>query len=167
MKSSRTVSYAVHAILALAQDGTGRPVACREIADSRGMPQRFLLQILRNLVAHGILVSVRGVDGGYALKRSVQEITLLSLIEAVEGPICGHIPTGVSLSETVQANLRRICEEIAAATRLKLAAVTLADLVNPVPAAQETRDAVQWNVAPLAMLNPHENGNGAVMHDGR
>lgn len=55
------------------------------------MPDRFLLQILRNLVAHGLLRSTRGVIGGYALARSPNEISLLDIIEAVEGPVTFEI----------------------------------------------------------------------------
>ncbi len=51
------------------------------------MPERFLLQILRSLVTHGILSSTRGVDGGYALERPVEQISLLEVIEAIDGPL--------------------------------------------------------------------------------
>ena len=51
------------------------------------MPERFLLQILRNLVTHGILRSTRGVDGGYSLVRPADEVSVLDVIEAIEGPM--------------------------------------------------------------------------------
>src|SRR5215216_4770031 len=86
MKLSRTVAYAVRATLQLAQLQSEGPVPCSHLASSGKMPERFLLQILRNLVTHGILRSTRGVDGGYALVRPPHQISLLEVIEAIEGP---------------------------------------------------------------------------------
>ncbi len=51
------------------------------------MPVRFLLTILSKLVKRSILKSRRGTDGGYLLARRAEEISLLQLIEAVDGPI--------------------------------------------------------------------------------
>ena len=69
MKLSRTVTYAIQATLQLAESDSRTPVPCSKLASQGAMPERFLLQILRNLVNHGILQSTRGVDGGYALLR--------------------------------------------------------------------------------------------------
>lgn len=133
MKMSRTSSYAVQAMLAISQETSGRPVACREIAQARKLPERFLLQILRNLVTHGLLVSVRGTEGGYMLSRAVEDITLLSLIEAIEGPLTSDVPYSAGLAEPIQAKLRLICDDLAAATRFRLAKVTLRDLMPSTP----------------------------------
>ncbi len=81
MKLSRTVAYAVRATIQLAQMSTDRPIPCSKLASEGNMPERFLLQILRNLVTHGILRSTRGVDGGYALTRPPEDISLLDVIE--------------------------------------------------------------------------------------
>ncbi|HWB00312.1 MAG TPA: Rrf2 family transcriptional regulator, partial [Pirellulales bacterium] len=61
MKISRTVTYAVQAVLQLARADGSRPVPCSQLASQGQMPERFLLQILRSLVTHGILQSTRGV----------------------------------------------------------------------------------------------------------
>lgn len=94
MKISRTVAYAVQALSQIAQDRSGLPIPCSQLASEGHMPERFLLQILRHLVTHGILHSTRGVDGGYSLDRPADEISLLDVIEAIEGPL------GVSVPET-------------------------------------------------------------------
>ena len=60
MKLSRTVSYALQATLQLARSTSQVPIPCNRLAAKGDMPERFLLQILRNLVAHGILESTRG-----------------------------------------------------------------------------------------------------------
>src|SRR5947207_10183187 len=93
MKLSRTVSYAVRATLQLAQLQAHGPIPCSRLAADGKMPERFLLQILRNLVTHGVLRSTRGVDGGYCLERSPNDTSLLDVIEAVEGPITANVPS--------------------------------------------------------------------------
>ena len=80
MKLSRSVSYALQAVLQLAASDARTPVPCSQLAAEGSMPERFLLQILRHLVAHGILDSARGVEGGYVLERSPDEISLLEVI---------------------------------------------------------------------------------------
>ena len=65
MKLSRTVTYALQATIQLARlDGAPTPIPCSRLAAEGRMPERFLLQVLRNLVTHGILQSTRGVGGG-------------------------------------------------------------------------------------------------------
>jgi hypothetical protein len=63
MKLSRTVAYALQATLLLAKDTSRMPVACSKLAVEGKMPERFLLQILRNLVNHGLLRSTPHFPG--------------------------------------------------------------------------------------------------------
>jgi Rrf2 family protein len=72
-------------LIELAQRRSGEPVACASLAVNKQLPCRYLLQILRRLVSAGVLRSARGSGGGYALKRPAREITLLDIIDAVEG----------------------------------------------------------------------------------
>ena len=92
MKLSNTVSYALQAVVRLADTFGGAPVPCSELAAAGRMPDRFLLQILRTLAAHEILVSTRGVFGGYTLARPPEEITLLDIIEAIDGRLTCTLP---------------------------------------------------------------------------
>lgn len=89
MKLSRTVEYAIQAMVQLAGYSQVAPVPCSRLAADGQMPERFLLQILRTLVTHGMLNSTRGVDGGYSLARPSNEISLLEVIEAMDGPLGG------------------------------------------------------------------------------
>jgi Rrf2 family protein len=96
------------------------------------MPERFLLQILRNLVTHGILRSTRGVDGGYALTRRPEDISLLDVIEAIEGPMdVGDEPTGDCLPEESQQKLRGALTEITQTARQQLEAIKFSQLLEP------------------------------------
>ena len=133
MKLSRTVSYALQATLQLARSDSVSPVPCSQLAAEGKMPERFLLQILRNLVAHGILESTRGVEGGYTLERAPEEISLLEVIEAIDGPLLANVPTGQGLPEESKDKLGQALGEVTAVARQGLEAVKLADLL-PVPA---------------------------------
>lgn len=132
MRISRTVAYAVRALTQLSHIGSSEPIPCSRIAADGKMPERFLLQVLRSLVNHGLLRSTRGVEGGYVLTRPTSKISLLQVIEAVEGPIeqapMDDFPA--ELRETLQATYARLDEAI----RLELGQMFLSQLApNPPP----------------------------------
>jgi Rrf2 family protein len=129
MKLSRTVAYALQATLQLAQSDSELPVPCSRLAATGKMPERFLLQVLRNLVAHGILASTRGVEGGYMLGRAPEEISLLEVIEAIDGPLTPAMPLGEGLPADSRAKLEEALSEVTAMARRELQTVTLAHLL--------------------------------------
>ena len=94
------------------------------------MPERFLLQILRMLVTHGILRSTRGVDGGYSLVRPVDEISLLEIIEAIDGRLDSP-RSDQAREDEVQAKLQLALTQVADITRRQLQAVKLSQLLEP------------------------------------
>lgn len=130
MKLSRTVSYAVQATLQLAKSSSAEPVPCSQLASSGKMPERFLLQILRNLVTHGILRSTRGVDGGYSLTRPAEEVSLLQVIEAIEGPLDGNSASIDGLPEESQERLQDALKSVTETARRQLEAIKLSQLLN-------------------------------------
>lgn len=134
MKLSRTVAYAVQATLQLAQSESDVPVPCSQLAAEGQMPERFLLQILRHLVTHGILHSTRGVDGGYSLERKPEEISLLEIIEAIDGPLVSAIPVMEnSKPSAADGRLRKVLDDVTDSCRRQLDAVKLSDLLGGVP----------------------------------
>lgn len=101
------------------------------------MPERFLLQILRNLVTHGILHSTRGVDGGYSLERKPEEISLLDLIEAIDGPLIAMLPDPEEGERaTSEMRLREALEYVNTSVRRQLQAVRISDLLSSQPLAK-------------------------------
>jgi Rrf2 family protein len=87
VRLGRKGDYAIRAVLHLARhQGQGRRKA-RQISEDMGIPENYLPQILAQLVAAGLVTSLAGRDGGYALARPASEITLLDVIEVVEGPV--------------------------------------------------------------------------------
>src|SRR5947209_19341605 len=90
MKLTRASSYALHAVVHMAVQKIDKPVASHHIADARGIPERFLLKVLKPLVSARVLDSVKGPHGGYKLRKQPSDITMLDIVEAVDGPIRGH-----------------------------------------------------------------------------
>ncbi len=130
MKLSRTLSYAVQATLHLARATPGVPMPCSQLAREAKLPERFLLQILRCLVTHGLLQSTRGVDGGYVLARSPEQLTLLDIVEAFDNPLDPAFPTLNGMSPGVRSGILQTLHDVAHASRLELQKLTVADLLG-------------------------------------
>ena len=130
MRFSNASTYAVHALAHLAAAGENRPVASYEIARARGIPERFILKVLRPLVSSQLVRSLKGPHGGYRLTRPAARITLLEVVEAVEGSIRGEAPVVSQTGGGLDARLREVCEEVAGLVRRRLGRVRLADLAG-------------------------------------
>jgi Rrf2 family protein len=108
--------YAVAALAELGRAGGEDPVPIGELARRRDIPVQFLEQLFSTLRRAGILRSFRGVNGGYLFARAPQTITVLEIIELLEGPL-GADATG-------------IFADAASAARDVLAATTIADVIE-------------------------------------
>jgi len=78
--------YAVVALAELARSGS-TPVPIGQVAERRGMPVQFLEQLFSTLRRAGILVSHRGAKGGYTLARPPEQITVLEVVQALDGVV--------------------------------------------------------------------------------
>lgn len=87
MNINQATDYGFRAVLYLAQTGHNVWTDAQTISDHEFIPIRFLLKIMPSLIRAGIIRSQRGIGGGYALARDPKNITLLDVVEAVEGPI--------------------------------------------------------------------------------
>jgi Rrf2 family protein len=131
MKLTRASSYAIHALVFMATQKKNRPVASHHIAKARGIPERFLLKVLKPLVSARVLHSIKGPNGGYRLARAANEITILEILEAVDGPIRGQ-PT-FSREEgngSLNRRLDQICSQAAEQVRKQLQKVRISELVG-------------------------------------
>jgi Rrf2 family protein len=81
--------YALSALVELHRYGDRAPVPIAELARRRDIPVQFLEQLFATLRRGGVLRSQRGVKGGYAFARPPEEITVLELVELLDGPV-GH-----------------------------------------------------------------------------
>jgi Rrf2 family iron-sulfur cluster assembly transcriptional regulator len=85
LELNRESDYAIRACMLLAVDGR-QPISGREIAARTSVPERFLARTLGQLARSGIVRSMIGRSGGYRLARDPSTISLLDIVEAVEGP---------------------------------------------------------------------------------
>lgn len=82
---SRACEYAIQALLYLAERPPGVYATVREVAKQRTIPFHFLGKIVQHLTKRGLLISSKGPNGGIALASSADEITLLQVVEAIDG----------------------------------------------------------------------------------
>jgi Rrf2 family protein len=87
MQITRQADYAVRAMVYLAQLGPGHRAATSQIAKDKQIPPSFLAKIVSQLSVAGLLQTSRGARGGVSLAKSPEEITLLDVVEAIDGPI--------------------------------------------------------------------------------
>jgi Rrf2 family protein len=93
--------YALSALVELYRQGGAGPVPIAELARRRDIPVQFLEHLFATLRRAGILRSQRGVKGGYSFARPSDEVTVLELVELLDGPL-GADATGV-FAEAAQA----------------------------------------------------------------
>ena len=111
--------YAVRALAELARTGSAGPVPIGEIARRRDIPVQFLEGLFATLRRAGILHSQRGVRGGYSFARGADELTVLEVVEALEGSL------GADARQQGE-----IWAEAVEAMRTRLGAVTIAEVAQ-------------------------------------
>jgi Rrf2 family protein len=132
LRISRKIDYGLRAVIYLASIDTKAIVPFREIARQMMVPEDFLAKILKTLVDQGLVRSTRGPHGGYALAKAPSEVSVLDVIEAVEGPVAinvcldGEDPCGKASACTMVDVWRRGQEKMLEVYReAKLAELTL------------------------------------------
>jgi Rrf2 family cysteine metabolism transcriptional repressor len=91
MRLTAKSEYGVLAAIDLACNYGSGPVSAREIAERRGIPPRFLEQIFVALRRAELVTAVRGAKGGFTLSREPADITVLDVVEALEGPLASSL----------------------------------------------------------------------------
>jgi Rrf2 family cysteine metabolism transcriptional repressor len=87
MRLTAKSEYGLMALVNLAQRGDGHPVSAREIAEVERIPIKFLEQLLVPLRKAGMVNATRGAHGGFTLGRAAADITVLEVVETLEGPL--------------------------------------------------------------------------------
>jgi Rrf2 family protein len=140
--------YAVRAALELAA-AYPATVSAQALADAQSLPRKFLEAILADLRRGGIVLSIRGAEGGYSLARPPQETTVGAVLRAVDGPLAGvrgHRPEQTSYSGTAE-HLPTLWVAVRAAVRNVVDEVNLSDIVSgrlPEPVLALTKAPDAW-----------------------
>jgi Rrf2 family protein len=131
MRLTRASSYALHALVFIGAQKHNRPIPSHLVARDRHIPERFLLKVLKPLVAVRVLHSVKGPNGGYRLARPPSQVSVLEVIEAVDGPIRGQSPLSEDQGKSpLNRKLEAICNENAKHLRRQLEKLRLSDLMS-------------------------------------
>jgi Rrf2 family protein len=127
---SAKVDYAVRALCTLA-DAEGNAVTAEALAQSQGLPAKFLESILNDMRRAGLLLSQRGAEGGYRLSRAPSEISVADVIRPLDGPLAevrGLRPEAANYEGSAK-HLQDVWVAVRASLRMVLERVTIADIV--------------------------------------
>ena len=91
MKVSRSTGYAILAVGYIAKHQDKKIILSQSISKEYNIPLEYLLKILQQLVRVNVLRSKRGPRGGFSLAKPTKRITMLEIIEAVDGPLTGQL----------------------------------------------------------------------------
>ena len=133
MRITLESDYALRIISVLAKSETVEDA--KSIAEKTSVTQRFALKILHKLVQGELVVSYKGVNGGYKLKVLAQDITLKDVIELIDGPIaivrCLDSGEGCSMnSDKTSCIYHHIFDRISLELAAKLQNITIADVLS-------------------------------------
>ncbi|HEY8218107.1 MAG TPA: Rrf2 family transcriptional regulator [Acidimicrobiia bacterium] len=141
MRLSEGVEWGIHCATLLAVVPPDRTLSAARLAEYHGVAGPYLAKHLQALVRGGVLESVPGPRGGFRLARAAGEITMLDVVEAIDGDVpsftCTEIrrrgPTRLPAREyRVPCSIHVVMDRADAAWRAELAAVSIADLVGEV-----------------------------------
>ena len=132
IRVSRMADYGVVAMTHIAREPLVRHTAA-SIAVQTGVPRPSASKLLKVLARAGILISHRGVNGGYVLSRAPEQVSVAALVAAVDGPIsladCLDGPSGICELESF-CSVRGPWQKISDAIRVALEEVSLADMAQ-------------------------------------
>lgn len=147
MKLSTKGRYGVMACYDLARHAADAPVTLRAVAERQGISEGYLEQLMAALRRAGLVRSVRGPQGGYALSRSPERVTVGDVIRVLEGPIapvdCVNEDASAfqHCAKTSGCVTRFIWERLRDSMARVLDSITLADLVAEGAQIEATGDA--------------------------
>jgi Rrf2 family protein len=87
MRLTARSEYGLLALIDLGVRYGSGPVSAREVSERQGVPSKFLEQLLAAMRKAGLVSAIRGARGGFELTRDPSEITVLEVVEALEGPL--------------------------------------------------------------------------------
>ena len=143
MRLSHLADYAVVLMSAAARRPAGARLSATELAGETGVPLPTTQKLMGQLAGCGLLTSVRGAGGGFALARSAEDISLADIVEAVEGPIAMTVCSGQEgvsdCALDAHCRVKPHMGVIGNAVRGALGAVSLQQLCSPAKAGVQPR----------------------------
>jgi Rrf2 family protein len=131
MKFGRPVLYAVMALMDVSGREPGQLWSSHQTVRGRRMSPQALFRVCGPLVWAGILVSRKGPHGGYRLARPLWDISLLEVVEFIDGPIRGGVPLAEDNGKTpLERQLGVVCVRLTEESRGRLREVRIVELAG-------------------------------------
>ena len=143
MKVSLRATYGIMAAVDLAMHLGTVPVQAKLIARRQAIPVRFLEQVLHGMKKAGLVSSLRGAQGGYVLSKKPSEVSIIEILEALDGPLSP--PTGgISRAEERRVSkqellLGKVWEQVYRAERGVLEAISVEELAAQLRVLEQER----------------------------
>lgn len=157
LKFSRKVEYAIISMLYMAEQERGQLTTTRELAEKFSIPQELVGKVLQSLAKNECISSVQGVKGGYQLAREPEDIKLVSIIKAVDGPVkvvnCVDEPESCSCEQLKLCNMRNPMETIQLKLLNFFSSISLKDLQSNYIPYEITGAAGKGNSHNVTFLN--------------
>ena len=133
LKFSKKLEYALISIFEMS-DRIGRePVTTKTIAERYAIPVEILGKVLQTLTKNGLITSIQGVKGGYTLNQSLNNLKVLQVVEAIEGPLsltaCGS-ESLCGCEQLIKCNIRTPMEMIQSELVQFFGGISLEELRN-------------------------------------
>lgn len=130
IRLSRKMQLALEAVVDVAYNARPDPVQSKEITRRQGVPQRYLEQVMQELVHAGVLRGVRGPRGGYRLAKDRRLVTVREIVEIVAKLEASEDPDQESHSPLAERVIRPVLERAMAELLHSLEAITIEDLCD-------------------------------------
>ena len=131
MRISRSTGYGLLAVGYIAKNAGRNIILSQTISKEYNIPLEYLLKILQQLVRANVLRSKRGPRGGFSMARPTKKITMLEIIEAVDGPLTSQLDmTEHAGKEKFAARAEQSYEKALAAAKVVFTKTKLADLLR-------------------------------------
>lgn len=132
MRITSEADYAVRIVYCLCKEG--RKMGAKEISERTEVSMQFTLKILRKLVLAEIACSYKGADGGYALARTPDQISVLDVIHVIDGPIrlnkCLETEPPCNRERTCGCSFRQLWANLSEKVEQSLSAETFESIIN-------------------------------------
>jgi len=131
MKMSRSTGYALLAVGYIASHKDQQTILSQDISKEYDIPLEYLLKILQQLVRANVLRSKRGPRGGFFLAKPPQKITMLQIIEAIDGPMASQLKLAEQTRRTkFTTRADKICANAVAQARSVFQKAKLSSLLD-------------------------------------
>ncbi|MDO9107605.1 MAG: Rrf2 family transcriptional regulator [Coriobacteriia bacterium] len=133
MRLTAKSEYGLLAMIYLASSLEDGPVSAREISEQQEIPAKFLEQLFVGLRQAGLVSAVRGARGGFALAHAPEDINVLAIVEALEGPLVATVcegDRGLTCGRSGACAAAAVWNRATAALRDVFESATLAELVT-------------------------------------